>query len=58
VADTRMTETLTSFRRDHLGQVQRHRKFVAPEAIAPAFVFFASSDSDYVTGQLLEVGNI
>lgn len=58
VADTRMTETLTSFRRDHLGQVERHRKFVAPEAIAPAFVFFASSDSDYVSGQLLEVGNI
>ena len=58
VADTRMTETLTSFRRDHLGQVERQRKFVAPEAIAPAFVFFASSDSDYVSGQLLEVGNI
>jgi 3-oxoacyl-[acyl-carrier protein] reductase len=58
VADTRMTETLTRFRRDHLGQTERLRKFVPPEAIAPAFVFFASSDSDYVTGQLLEVGNI
>ena len=58
VADTRMTERLTDFRRDHLGQTERHRRFVAPEAIAPAFVFFASSDSDYVSGQLLEVGNI
>jgi len=58
VADTRMTETLTRFRRDHLGQVERQRKFIAPEAIAPAFVFFAGSDSDYVSGQLLEVGNI
>jgi 3-oxoacyl-[acyl-carrier protein] reductase len=58
VADTRMTETLTHFRREHLGQTQRLRKFVPPEAITPAFVFFASSDSDHVTGQLLEVGNV
>jgi 3-oxoacyl-[acyl-carrier protein] reductase len=58
VADTRMTETLTNFRRDHLGQTERHREFVAPEAIAPAFVFFASSDSDCVSGQLLEVGRL
>jgi 3-oxoacyl-[acyl-carrier protein] reductase len=58
VADTRMTERLTDFRRDQLGQTERHRGFVAPEAIAPAFVFFASSDSDRVSGQLLEVGNI
>jgi hypothetical protein len=53
-----MTETLTHFRREHLGQTQRLRKFVPPEAITPAFVFFASSDSDHVTGQLLEVGNV
>jgi len=26
-----------------------------PEEIAPAFVFFASSDSDYVTGQILAI---
>jgi 3-oxoacyl-[acyl-carrier protein] reductase len=58
VADTRMTETLTNFRRNHLGQTARHREFVAPEAIAPAFVFFASSDSDCVSGQLLEVGRL
>jgi len=58
VADTRMTETLTKFRRHHLGQTERLRKFLPPEAITPAFVFFASSDSDHVSGQLLEVGNI
>jgi len=55
-ADTRMTETLTNFRREHLGITQRQRGFVAPEAVAPAFVFFASSDSDYISAQLLEVG--
>ena len=26
-----------------------------PEAVTPAFVFFASSDSDYITGQVLAV---
>ena len=58
VADTRMTAALTDFRRSHLGVARRNREAVAPEAIAPAFVFFASSDSDYVSGQLLEVGRI
>ena len=57
-ANTRMTEALTDFRREHLGIARRERDFVAPEAVAPAFVFFASSDSDYVSGQLLEVGRI
>jgi 3-oxoacyl-[acyl-carrier protein] reductase len=55
-ANTRMTEALTDFRREHLGMVRRDREFVSPEAIAPAFLFFASADSDYVSGQLLEVG--
>ena len=55
-ADTRMTEALTEFRRERLGVVRRERDFVPPEAIAPAFLFFASADSDYVSGQLLEVG--
>ncbi|MDH3443158.1 MAG: SDR family oxidoreductase [Deltaproteobacteria bacterium] len=58
VADTRMTESLTKFRHDQLGQTQPHREFIAPETIAPAFIFFASSDSDSVSGQLLEVGKI
>jgi NAD(P)-dependent dehydrogenase (short-subunit alcohol dehydrogenase family) len=54
VADTRMTEELTRFRREHQGIARR--EIVAPEAIAPAFLFFATADSDYVTGQLIEVG--
>ena len=58
VADTRMTEQLTKFRREQLGIARRDREFVPPEAIAPAFLFFATSDSDYVSGQLLEVGRI
>jgi len=57
-ADTRMTEALTDFRREHLGIARREREFVPPEAVAPAFVFFASADSDHVSGQLLEVGRI
>jgi len=55
VADTRMTEILTAFRRQHLGEPPGQHSFVSPEAVAPVFVFFASSDSDYVTGQILEV---
>jgi len=55
-ADTRMTATLTNFRRVHLGIARRERAFVPPEAIAPAFIFFASAESDYVSGQLLEIG--
>jgi NAD(P)-dependent dehydrogenase (short-subunit alcohol dehydrogenase family) len=51
-----MTEELTRFRREHQGIARREREFVAPEAIAPAFLFFATADSDYVTGQLIEVG--
>ena len=58
IADTRMTTALTDFRREQLGIARRDREFVSPEAIAPAFVFFASSDSDYVSGQLLEVGRM
>lgn len=55
VADTRMTEALTAFRRQQLGEPQAQHRSVAPEDVAPVFVFFASSDSDYVTGQILEV---
>jgi NAD(P)-dependent dehydrogenase (short-subunit alcohol dehydrogenase family) len=53
-----MTEALTKFRREELGIVRREREFISPDAIAPAFVFFASPDSDYVSGQLLEVGRV
>ena len=58
VADTRMTEELTRFRREHLCIARRDREFVPPEAIAPAFLFFATADSDLVSGQLIEVGRI
>jgi len=58
VADTRMTEELTKFRHEHLGISRRERESVPPEAIAPAFLFFATADSDYVSGQLIEVGRI
>jgi NAD(P)-dependent dehydrogenase (short-subunit alcohol dehydrogenase family) len=58
VAETRMAEALFAFRRQHLsepiatfGQAKR----AEPEAVAPAFVFFACSDSDYITGQVLAV---
>jgi 3-oxoacyl-[acyl-carrier protein] reductase len=58
VADTRLTEELTKFRREQLGIARRDREFVPPEAIAPAFLFFATADSDYVSGQLIEVGRV
>jgi NAD(P)-dependent dehydrogenase (short-subunit alcohol dehydrogenase family) len=58
VADTRMTEELTRFRREHLGVARRDREYVPPEAIAPAFLFFATADSDFVSGQMIEVGRI
>ena len=58
VADTRMTEELTKFRREALGIARREREFVAPEVIAPAFLFFATADSDLVSGQMIEVGRI
>lgn len=58
VAETRMTEALFAFRRQHLseplatfGQARR----AEPEVVAPAFVFFACADSDYITGQVLAV---
>ena len=57
-ANTRMTAALSDFRRERLEIVRRDRDFVPPEAVAPAFLFFASADSDYVSGQLLEVGRI
>src|SRR5215208_7624844 len=49
VADTRMTEALTEFRREHLGILRRDREAVPPAAITAPFVFFATSDSDYVS---------
>lgn len=51
IADTRMTEAIAAFRKEH-GNYQP--QVVMPsEVVAPAFVFFACSDSDFITGQVL-----
>lgn len=58
VAETRMTEALFAFRRQHLSEpvaTVRQAKLPGPEAVTPAFVFFACADSDYITGQVLAV---
>jgi len=58
VAETRMTEALFAFRREHLTEsvaTFSQAKRPEPEAVAPAFIFFACADSDYITGQVLAV---
>jgi hypothetical protein len=50
-----MTEALTAFRRQELGEPPGQHRPVSLEAVALVFVFFASSDSDSVTGQILEI---
>ncbi|MDA0652669.1 MAG: SDR family oxidoreductase [Proteobacteria bacterium] len=56
VAQTRMTDALVAYRQQQSneppGSLTRGG-VVDPEAITPAFVFFASSDSDLITGQVL-----
>lgn len=58
VANTRMTERLMEFRqttmKDHAARYPLGW-FAEPEEMAPAFVFFACSDADYVTGQVLAI---
>ena len=51
IADTRMTEAIAAFR-EKQGTLQS-QSAMTPEVVAPAFVFFACSDSDYITGQVL-----
>ena len=55
VAETRMTDALDEFDRRILGDKARSRKGMrpGPAVLSPSFVFFASADSDYVTGQVL-----
>lgn len=58
VAETRMTEALFAFRRQHLSEpvaTFSGAKRAEVEAVTPAFVFFACADSDYITGQILAV---
>ena len=50
-AAIRMTEAIATFRQEQ-GTLQTQGA-MTPEVVAPAFVFFACSDSDYITGQVL-----
>ena len=56
VAQTRMTDELVAYRQQQSNQpagALTRGGFVEPEATTPAFVFFASGDSDLITGQVL-----
>ncbi len=55
VAETRMTDALDEFDRRTQGDKARSRKGQrpGPAVLSPSFVFFASADSNYVTGQIL-----
>jgi 3-oxoacyl-[acyl-carrier protein] reductase len=48
IAGTRMTEALAEHR-----LVAAERRYPSPEVVAPTFVFLASDDSDYVSGQII-----
>jgi 3-oxoacyl-[acyl-carrier protein] reductase len=55
VARTRMTDALAEYH-NRLGYTEtavRLGQLPSPEAVVPAFLFFAGADSDYVTGQVL-----
>lgn len=57
ITATEMTEKVRTdekLREIYLGRIQLGR-FGEPEDIAPAFVFFASDEASYVTGQVLAV---
>lgn len=54
IARSRMTDVLEAYFIKTLGAPPpRLRALPGPEALGPAFLFLASSDSDYVTGQVL-----
>jgi 3-oxoacyl-[acyl-carrier protein] reductase len=55
VARTRMIDALGAYYEKSLGSraASRITEVALPQALVPSFVFFASSDSDYVTGQIL-----
>jgi 3-oxoacyl-[acyl-carrier protein] reductase len=55
VARTRMIDALGAYYEKALGvrAASRITEVAPPLALAPSFLFFASSDSDYVTGQIL-----
>jgi 3-oxoacyl-[acyl-carrier protein] reductase len=54
---TDMTEKLRTdekFKETYLARIQL-RRYAEPEEIAPAFVFLASDEASYITGQVLGV---
>ena len=55
VAETRMTDALAEYFKAQFGEegVAGLEPFAPPEAVVPTFVFLASADADYVTGQIL-----
>lgn len=56
-AATKMTETIRTdekFKDKYLSRIPLGR-WAEPEEVAPAFVFFASDDAGYITGQVLNV---
>jgi NAD(P)-dependent dehydrogenase (short-subunit alcohol dehydrogenase family) len=50
IAKTRMTDALADF---YGKEAERLLALADPQELVPSFVFFASDDSDYVTGQIL-----
>jgi NAD(P)-dependent dehydrogenase (short-subunit alcohol dehydrogenase family) len=50
VARTRMTDALAEFQGF---EGERFFHLADPTVLVPSFIFFASEDSDYVTGQIL-----
>lgn len=53
VAQTRMTEALDEYEGRARRQASAARVRASPDVLAATFLFFASADSDYVTGQVL-----
>jgi 3-oxoacyl-[acyl-carrier protein] reductase len=55
IASTRMTEALSEFYKAQFGAeyAEYLEKLPPPEAVAPTFVFLASKESDYITGQII-----
>jgi 3-oxoacyl-[acyl-carrier protein] reductase len=55
IAHSRMTEALADYYRTSFGEeaAARFQKLPSSDLVAATFLFFASSDSDYVTGQIL-----
>jgi 3-oxoacyl-[acyl-carrier protein] reductase len=55
VARSRMTDALAEFNARFSGEeaVARLRNLAPPDVLLPVFLFLASSDSDYITGQVI-----